>query len=1031
MNTTPKFLFRFLVVLTLFVLLALPVTSPLRSALAAAGDLDHSFGTGGVATAAFGSYDSSMGRAVALQADGKIVVAGGTFGGASWDFALARFNSDGSLDTSFSDDGKLLTDFYGGSDGARGVVVQADGKIVAAGSAGNYYSDFALVRYNSDGSLDGTFGSGGKVTTDFVSSYDYGQAVLLQSDGKIVVAGYIDQRGDFALARYNPDGSLDAAFGDGGKVITDFYGGSDQGCAIALYPENDMLVVAGHTGRWVDDYLTYDFALALYNSDGSLNTSFGVGGKVVTDVEWNDEGYALAVQPDGKIVLAGRTYSGLYAFPDFTLLRYNGDGSLDTTFGGDGIVITDFYAGFGINYDGADAVAIQPDGKIVAAGTTGSDFVLVRYNSDGSLDAAFANNGISRVDTGTDNERSFALALQADGKIVAAGYADYGYPTGSIFTVLRYEAWTTAPTSTPTETGAPTETPMHTPTETPTPSLTSTPTETSTPSPTPTPTRTSVPGYRIPWHVFDQGGVEMFSASRRIRASIGQPSTIGRMQSASYGINSGYWYAGVALSNPETPTPTPTNTPPADTLTPTPTWTCTPTPTNTITPTPTRTNTPTPTNTFTPTPTPTKTPTKTPTPTNTPTSTFTRRPTRTSTPSRTPTPTSTPRPPGVPALVSPANDALITDYTPRLDWRDSSPAADHYQLQVATDSAFTVLVINRSDVTLSEFTLASDLAPDTRHYWRVRAYNAIGQASNWSAVRSFRTVILPPILLIPPNDSTNPLLTNAPDFDWDNVGGATSYTLQVSKTSGFGTLLLNVTTTTSNYSSTKALSSNTVLYWRVRANGPNGPSVWSTTWAFKKGNPPSIPVLVAPASNALVRTYTPLLDWKNSALPAGTTFDHYKLQVATDPAFTAILLEAETYGITNSSFTPPAPLTANTTFYWRVSAYNSLGQYSAWSKVRSFRTVMLPPVLLTPVNGGTAGRKPVFDWEDVAGASGYTIQVSTSPRFGTFLFNRTVTASTFTPGTNLPIGTVYWRVRGNGANGPSDWSATWSVTITP
>ena len=186
-----------------------------------------------------------------------------------------------------------------------------------------------------------------------------------------------------------------------------------------------------------------------------------------------------------------------------------------------------------------------------------------------------------------------------------------------------------------------------------------------------------------------------------------------------------------------------------------------------------------------------------------------------------------------------------------------------------------------------------------------------------------------------------------------------------------------------------------------------------------------MPVLVAPANNALTTDYTPRLDWKNS-LPAA---DHYQLQVATDSAFTALVINRS--DVTLSEFTPASNLAPNTRYYWRVSGYNSLGQYSAWSKVRSFRTVMLPPVLLTPANGGTAGRKPVFDWQDVVGATGYTIQISTSPRFGTFLVNKTATPSTFTPGTKLPVGTVYWRVRANGPNGPSAWSATWSVTITP
>jgi len=208
----------------------------LSTSLLKDGDLDVTFGNDGIVTTDFGGADE--GRAVALQKDGKIVVAGVTAGlyPLPSDFAVARYNKDGNLDMSFGVGGKVINDF-GGNDEGLAVVLQKDGKIVVAGESDD---DFAIARYNTDGSLDLTFGTGGKVTTDF-GGVDEGRAVALQKDGKIVVAGASD--GDFAVARYNTDGSLDLTFGTGGKVINDF-GGNNQGFAVALQ-KDDKIVVAG------------------------------------------------------------------------------------------------------------------------------------------------------------------------------------------------------------------------------------------------------------------------------------------------------------------------------------------------------------------------------------------------------------------------------------------------------------------------------------------------------------------------------------------------------------------------------------------------------------------------------------------------------------------------------------------------------------------------------------------------------------------------------------------------------------------
>jgi uncharacterized delta-60 repeat protein len=276
--------------------LLIVVPSPVR---AADGDLDTTFGSGGIVITDFGGYDFAS--ALALQSDGKILAAGTTRSGGpsgSSNFALARYNSDGSLDTTFGTGGRVTTDSSG--DGSA-LAIRSDGKIVVAGEARGETS-FVLAQYNSDGSLDTTFGSAGKVVrSDFSSSFHI--ALVLQPDGKIVIAG--GRFSDFAQFRYNSDGSLDTTFGSGGLVTTDFSGRDDEAYALAIQFDG-KIVAAGRTTTTSGSVLS-DFALARYNSDGSLDASFGTGGKVTTAFPSPFPGaaYAMALQPDGKIVAAG------------------------------------------------------------------------------------------------------------------------------------------------------------------------------------------------------------------------------------------------------------------------------------------------------------------------------------------------------------------------------------------------------------------------------------------------------------------------------------------------------------------------------------------------------------------------------------------------------------------------------------------------------------------------------------------------------------------------------------------------------
>ena len=262
------------------------------------GTLDTGFGTGGTVVTEFGTGGPSEAFSVKVQANGGIVAVGNS--GA--DFALARYNGDGSLDSGFDGDGKVTTDFAGGAATAFDVALQSDGKIVAAGRAGYNYpanaSDFALARYNGDGGLDTGFDADGRVTTAFADADVIG-GVRLQSDGKIVVSGFSDF--DFALARYNPTGTLDSGFSGDGKVTTDFGSGTlDRSSDLALQSDG-KIVVAGISQA--------DFAVARYNLDGNLDGGFGTGGKVTTDVAsgFFDTASAVALQSDGKIVASGNT----------------------------------------------------------------------------------------------------------------------------------------------------------------------------------------------------------------------------------------------------------------------------------------------------------------------------------------------------------------------------------------------------------------------------------------------------------------------------------------------------------------------------------------------------------------------------------------------------------------------------------------------------------------------------------------------------------------------------------------------------
>jgi uncharacterized delta-60 repeat protein/uncharacterized repeat protein (TIGR01451 family) len=403
------------------------------AAHAAPGELDPSFGGGDgkVVTDFGGFYDES--RGMVLQPDGRIVTVGLTQNPVSGDidFALVRYNPDGSLDAGFGDGGKVTTNVRGDEDYADGVAVQPDGRIVVVGRTSDPQTlnpQFTVVRYNADGTLDTGFGAGGTVVTDFgTGGPSEASAVKLQAGGKIVAAGMSGS--DFAVARYNADGTLDTGFDGDGKVTTSFAGGAASAFDVALQSDGKIVAV-GRSGYNYPANAS-DFALARYNADGSLDSGFDGDGRVTTPFGETDVATGVAVQPDGKIVTTG------YSAFDFALARYNADGTLDTGFSGDGKVTTDFGSG---TVDGSSDLALQPDGKIVAAGSSQTDFAVARYNLDGSLDGGFGTGG--KVTTDVDNgffDSGNAMALQPDGKIVVSGN------TGDDRGVVRYQVAGTPP----------------------------------------------------------------------------------------------------------------------------------------------------------------------------------------------------------------------------------------------------------------------------------------------------------------------------------------------------------------------------------------------------------------------------------------------------------------------------------------------------------------------------------------------------------------------------------------------------------
>jgi uncharacterized delta-60 repeat protein len=382
-------------------------------AISQAGHLDTTFGNGqpgifGFSQSSVNGSSSSV-RAIALQSDGKIVIAGQA-GNRS---ALLRLTTNGNLDSSFGSGGVVISKVGGDINQVfTSLALQSDGKILVTASGCPPRDE--LARFNADGSLDTSFGSSGIAPLSF-SVF----GVTVQPDGKILVSG--ENFPVVLMARLLNTGQLDTSFGSGGEAPL-----AASASSIALQADGKILVASGGISSG---------SLARYHTDGSLDKSFGISGQAATITPLN----AIAVQSDGRIVGVGANTSRLSLSGNatgFGLVRFNSNGSIDATFGAHGGVTTGFANAVNTS---AGAVRIQMNGEIVAAGSSGtsgtsSSFALARYLSTGKLDSTFGTGGLVTTSFGSNAVTGVAsMVLQGDGKIVAAGTV-----SGSVIEVARY-----------------------------------------------------------------------------------------------------------------------------------------------------------------------------------------------------------------------------------------------------------------------------------------------------------------------------------------------------------------------------------------------------------------------------------------------------------------------------------------------------------------------------------------------------------------------------------------------------------------
>lgn len=413
------------------------------NSLAAKGNLDRAFGNFGAAISQVAGAEKAYDAAV--QTDGKIVVVGGVAPtNASWDFLVQRYNTDGTLDASFGSGGKSSLAISPQSEFAYAVLIQPDGKIVTAGyiQQTTGYTDYCIVRLLPNGQLDQTFGDAGVKILSITQTSDIPVSLALQrlnGVDRIIVGGYVSTANtQFSVSRLNLDGQLDTTFGDGGTKNVSFGGPNDILYDIAVDSEQKIVAVGSSRFDAGGGSFRDDFAAMRLYSGGQLDTSFSGDGKVVTQMVGHAQPRSVAIQfYNTQDKIVVGGFARNGSQDDFALLRYNNDGTVDTTFGTNGKTYTNFVS----NEEQIMELLVQSDNKIVGVGFmrfgANQNFALARYNTNGSLDTSFGSCGRITTDLKSNTDIAYGATIQPDGKVIAVGES-ISTATSSDFAVVRY-----------------------------------------------------------------------------------------------------------------------------------------------------------------------------------------------------------------------------------------------------------------------------------------------------------------------------------------------------------------------------------------------------------------------------------------------------------------------------------------------------------------------------------------------------------------------------------------------------------------
>lgn len=415
----------------------------------AAGEVDVAFGTDGLVSTDFGGA-RDFGGAVIVDSSGRIIVVGQASSTADTfnsSFGLARYDQEGNLDPSFGSGGLVSTDFGGqdalgdGSDFARSVAIDSAGQILVAGTCTNSDADFGLARYDENGNLDTSFGNNGLISADFGSGQDYGWSVAVDSDDRIIVGGYCkSESGDYDIALVRFD-----EYGcldpsfGNGGIISTDFGKTDNRCRSLVLDSEERILAVGSTYNSDND-----FALVRYDKNGNLDTSFGNGGIVSLDFNGSDEAWSVTIDEADRILIAGGSSNASGYSVD--LARYDENGDLDPSFGTGGVVSNDL--GGSVASSTSRAV-VDSNGRIVISTTVfnggTNDFALARFDQTGNLDNAFGSNSIVSTDFGGQHDYGRSCVIDGSGRILVTGYTQNSIGEMDLALVRYGESFTIIP----------------------------------------------------------------------------------------------------------------------------------------------------------------------------------------------------------------------------------------------------------------------------------------------------------------------------------------------------------------------------------------------------------------------------------------------------------------------------------------------------------------------------------------------------------------------------------------------------------